>query len=40
VLLRAHECLAEIYIWNNEPATAARHATMAIELEPFRETAH
>jgi DNA-binding SARP family transcriptional activator len=40
VLLRAHECLAEIYIWNNEPATATRHATMAIELEPFRETAH
>ena len=40
VLLRAHECLAEIYIWNNDPATAARHATMAIDLEPFRETAY
>ncbi|MDQ2682226.1 MAG: winged helix-turn-helix domain-containing protein [Chloroflexota bacterium] len=40
VLIRAHECLATIYIWNREPANAIRHARMAIELEPFRETAY
>jgi len=40
VQIRAHECLAEIYIRNGEPANAVRHARLAIDLEPFRETAH
>jgi DNA-binding SARP family transcriptional activator len=40
VLVRAHECLSEIFVWSGEPVTATRHAKLAIELEPFRETAH
>jgi DNA-binding SARP family transcriptional activator len=40
VLVRAHEALSEIFIGSGEPVTATRHAKLAIELEPFRETAH
>ena len=40
VLVRAHECLSEIFVWSGEHANAARHAKLAVELEPFRETAH
>lgn len=40
VLVRAHEALSEIFVWSGEPITATRYARLAIELEPFRETAH
>lgn len=40
VRVRSHECLSEIFVWSGEPVTAARHAKLAVELEPFRETAH
>lgn len=38
--VRAYECLSEIYAWSGEPANAVRYASLAIEIEPFRETAH
>jgi DNA-binding SARP family transcriptional activator len=40
ILVRAYECLSQIFVWSGEPATAARYAKLAIEAEPFRETAH
>jgi DNA-binding SARP family transcriptional activator len=35
--LRALDCLAEIHMWNREPALALRAAGEAVELEPYRE---
>jgi DNA-binding SARP family transcriptional activator len=40
VLVRAHECLSEIFIWNKEPAYAVKHAKEAVAIEPFRETSY
>jgi DNA-binding SARP family transcriptional activator len=40
VLVRAHECLSEPSIWPKEPEYAVRHATEAVNLEPFRETGY
>jgi SARP family transcriptional regulator, regulator of embCAB operon len=40
ILVRAYECLSVIFVWSGEPATATRYAKLAIEAEPFRETAH
>jgi SARP family transcriptional regulator, regulator of embCAB operon len=40
ILVRAYESLSEIFVWSGEPATATRYATLAVEVEPFRETAH
>ena len=40
VLVRANECLSEPSIWSAEPEYAARHATEAVNLEPFRETSY
>jgi DNA-binding SARP family transcriptional activator len=38
--LRALDCLAEIHIWNREPALALRAAEEAVALEPYRETGY
>jgi SARP family transcriptional regulator, regulator of embCAB operon len=40
VLVRAHEWLSEPSIWHTEPEYAVRHATQAVNLEPFRETSY
>jgi DNA-binding SARP family transcriptional activator len=40
VLVRANECLSEPSIWPKEPEYAVRHATEAVNLEPFRETSY
>lgn len=40
ILVRAYECLSVIFVWSGEPITAARYAKLAVEAEPFRETAH
>ena len=40
VLVRAHECLSEPYIWHKEPASAVKHANEAVALEPFRERSY
>jgi DNA-binding SARP family transcriptional activator len=40
ILLRALECRARVYLWNGEHSLAVEAAREAIELEPFRETAH
>lgn len=40
VQVRSCECLSEIAVWNGESANAARFARLAIEAEPFRETAY
>jgi SARP family transcriptional regulator, regulator of embCAB operon len=40
VLVRAHECLSEPSIWPKEPEYGVRHATEAVNLEPFRETSY
>jgi DNA-binding SARP family transcriptional activator len=40
VLVRAHEWLSELSIWHTEPEYAVRHATQAVNLEPFRETSY
>lgn len=40
VLVRAHECLSEVFICNREPAYAVKHAKEAIAVEPFRETSY
>ena len=40
VRLRSLECLAEIWIVQADPALAARDATEAIEIDPYRESAH
>lgn len=38
--VRACECLAEVYIWNDEPAIAVDVARQAISVQPFRETGY
>ena len=40
MLVRAHECLSEIFLWSGESAMAARHAEQAVALETFRETSY
>ena len=40
IRLRAIECLAEIWIERGDLALAARDATEAIGIDPFRESAH
>jgi DNA-binding SARP family transcriptional activator len=40
VLVRALECRARVYLWNGELPLAVEAARDAVELEPFRETAH
>ncbi|HXZ47874.1 MAG TPA: bacterial transcriptional activator domain-containing protein [Usitatibacter sp.] len=38
--VRACECLADVYIWNREPAVAVDVARQAIATQPFRETGY
>jgi DNA-binding SARP family transcriptional activator len=38
--LRALECLAEVWIAQGDPALGARDAAEAIEIDPYRESAH
>lgn len=40
VRLRALECLARVWLANNEPLLAVEAATEALSLDPFRETSH
>ncbi len=40
MLVRAHDCLSEIFIFSGELAFAAKHAEQAVTLEPFRETSY
>lgn len=40
VLVRALECRGEVYLWNREHALAVEAARDAVELSPFRESAH
>ena len=40
VFARSCECLAEIYIWNNEPTTAIEVAKEVVTLHPYRESAY
>lgn len=40
VRLRSLECLAEVWIAQGDAALAARDATEAIEIDPYRESAH
>jgi SARP family transcriptional regulator, regulator of embCAB operon len=40
ILMRALECRAQVYLWNNEHALAIEAAREAVDQEPFRETAH
>lgn len=40
ILIRALECRAEVYMWNNEHSLAVEAARDAISLEPFRETCY
>jgi len=40
VRLRSLECLAEVWIAQGDPALAARDAAEAIEIDPYRESAH
>jgi DNA-binding SARP family transcriptional activator len=40
VRLRSLECLAQIWIAQGDPALAARDAAEAIEIDPYRESAH
>lgn len=40
VLVRAHECLSEPWVWSEEPEYAVKHAREAVALEPFRETSY
>jgi SARP family transcriptional regulator, regulator of embCAB operon len=39
-LVRSYELLSEIFVWSGESGNAVRYARLAIEAEPFRETAH
>lgn len=39
ILVRALECRAEVYLWNNEPSLAVEVARDAVALSPFRDTA-
>jgi DNA-binding SARP family transcriptional activator len=40
ILIRALECRAEVYLWNNEHTLAVEAARDVVRLEPFRETGH
>lgn len=40
VLIRALECRAQVYLWNNECSLAIEAAREVVSQEPFRETAH
>jgi SARP family transcriptional regulator, regulator of embCAB operon len=40
IRLRSLECLAEVWIEGGDPALAARDAAEAIEVDPYRESAH
>jgi DNA-binding SARP family transcriptional activator len=40
ILIRALECRAHVYLWNNECSLAIEAARDAVSQEPFRETAH
>lgn len=40
ILIRALECRAEVYTWNNEHALAFEAARDVVTLEPFRETGY
>lgn len=40
ILVRALESRAQVYLWNREFPLAVEAARDAVELEPFRETAH
>lgn len=40
VRLRALDCLAETWLASGDPATAARDAELAVDLDPFREPSH
>lgn len=40
IRLRALECLAETWIEHGDPALAARDAAEAIDVDPYRESAH
>jgi SARP family transcriptional regulator, regulator of embCAB operon len=40
ILVRALDCLADIWLANDEPALAIEAARGSIELEPFRETGY
>lgn len=40
ILMRALECRAQVYLWNNEHTLAIEAARAAVDHEPFRETAH
>ena len=40
VLVRALECRAEVYLWNDEPALGVEAAREVVRLRPFRETGY
>ncbi|HUG41093.1 MAG TPA: BTAD domain-containing putative transcriptional regulator [Longimicrobiales bacterium] len=40
ILVRALECRAEVYLWNQEHALAAEAAREVVRLRPFRETGY
>jgi DNA-binding SARP family transcriptional activator len=40
ILIRALECRAQVYLWNNEYSLAVEAARDAVRQEPLRETAH
>ena len=40
VLVRALECRAEIYLWNDEPPLAVEAAREVVRIRPFRETGY
>lgn len=40
ILLRALECRAEVYLWNEEYTLAVEAAREAVRMNPFRETAY
>jgi DNA-binding SARP family transcriptional activator len=40
IFVRSCECLADFYIWNDEPGLAVEAAKEVVAREPFRETGH
>lgn len=40
VLIRALECRAAVYLWNDEPTLAVEAAREVVRLRPFRETGY
>lgn len=40
ILVRALECRAEVYLWNEERALAVEAAREVVNLRPFRESGH